>query len=129
MGGALTRLPPPLEASVRPQTSHCGSGRTELTKCRVCPSLQCLYCEKTFRDKTALRDHMRKRRHRRVNPKNRAYDRFYVINYLVSLSPHNMKHGASHGPKPVGAVRSGSPWGAQRPKAWGALPPRPALKC
>ncbi|XP_024418798.2 zinc finger protein 277 isoform X1 [Desmodus rotundus] len=45
-------------------------------------NLQCLYCEKTFRDKTALRDHMRKRRHRRVNPKNRAYDRFYVINYL-----------------------------------------------
>lgn len=46
-------------------------------------SLQCLYCEKTFRDKTTLRDHMRKKSHRRINASNREYDRFYVINYLV----------------------------------------------
>lgn len=45
--------------------------------------LQCLYCEKTFRDKTTLRDHMRKKSHRRINANNREYDRFYVINYLV----------------------------------------------
>ncbi|XP_072175623.1 zinc finger protein 277-like [Diadema setosum] len=45
-------------------------------------SLQCLYCEKTFRDKTVLKDHMRKKQHRRLNPNNKAYDRFYVINYL-----------------------------------------------
>ncbi|XP_029397046.1 zinc finger protein 277 isoform X2 [Mus pahari] len=45
-------------------------------------SLQCLYCEKTFRDKNTLKDHMRKKQHRRINPKNREYDRFYVINYL-----------------------------------------------
>ncbi|XP_056907001.1 zinc finger protein 277 isoform X1 [Takifugu flavidus] len=44
--------------------------------------LQCLYCEKTFRDKTTLRDHMRKKSHRRINANNREYDRFYVINYL-----------------------------------------------
>ncbi|KAK2488719.1 hypothetical protein MC885_001349, partial [Smutsia gigantea] len=42
----------------------------------------CLYCEKTFRDKNTLKDHMRKKQHRRINPKNREYDRFYVINYL-----------------------------------------------
>lgn len=47
-------------------------------------SLQCLYCEKTFRDKTTLRDHMRKKSHRRINASNREYDRFYVINYLVN---------------------------------------------
>lgn len=46
-------------------------------------SLQCLYCEKTFRDKTTLKDHMRKKAHRRINSNNREYDRFYVINYLV----------------------------------------------
>uniref|UniRef100_A0A667GE20 Zinc finger protein 277 n=1 Tax=Lynx canadensis TaxID=61383 RepID=A0A667GE20_LYNCA len=54
-------------------------------------NLQCLYCEKTFRDKNTLKDHMRKKQHRRINPKNREYDRFYVINYLVSLSLHNLK--------------------------------------
>ncbi|XP_011369791.1 zinc finger protein 277 [Pteropus vampyrus] len=45
-------------------------------------NLQCLYCEKIFRDKSTLRDHMRKKQHRKINPKNREYDRFYVINYL-----------------------------------------------
>uniref|UniRef100_A0A8B9W609 Zinc finger protein 277 n=1 Tax=Bos mutus grunniens TaxID=30521 RepID=A0A8B9W609_BOSMU len=54
-------------------------------------NLQCLYCEKTFRDKNTLKDHMRKKQHRRINPKNREYDRFYVINYLVRLSFHNLK--------------------------------------
>ncbi|XP_058511004.1 zinc finger protein 277 isoform X3 [Ochotona princeps] len=49
---------------------------------RKLDNLQCLYCEKTFRDKNTLKDHMRKKQHRRINPKNREYDRFYVINYL-----------------------------------------------
>uniref|UniRef100_A0A4W3IXD9 Zinc finger protein 277 n=1 Tax=Callorhinchus milii TaxID=7868 RepID=A0A4W3IXD9_CALMI len=45
-------------------------------------NLQCLYCEKTFRDKNTLKDHMRKKQHRRINSKNSEYDRFYIINYL-----------------------------------------------
>ncbi|KAM8972055.1 zinc finger protein 277 [Pelodytes ibericus] len=45
-------------------------------------SLQCLYCEKTFRDKNTLKDHMRKKQHRKINAKNHEYDRFYIINYL-----------------------------------------------
>ncbi|XP_005999634.1 zinc finger protein 277 isoform X1 [Latimeria chalumnae] len=45
-------------------------------------NLQCLYCEKTFRDKNALKDHMRKKQHRRINAKNQEYDQFYTINYL-----------------------------------------------
>ncbi|XP_073429402.1 zinc finger protein 277 isoform X2 [Dendrobates tinctorius] len=45
-------------------------------------SLQCLYCEKTFRDKNTLKDHMRKKQHRKVNPGNQEYDRYYIINYL-----------------------------------------------
>ncbi|KAK0140423.1 Zinc finger protein 277 [Merluccius polli] len=49
---------------------------------RKLDSLQCLYCEKPFRDKTTLKDHMRKKSHRRINAKNHEYDRFYVINYL-----------------------------------------------
>lgn len=43
---------------------------------------QCLYCEKIFQDHNVLMEHMRKRQHREVNPKNSYYDRFYVINYL-----------------------------------------------
>ncbi|XP_066095637.1 zinc finger protein 277 isoform X2 [Saccopteryx bilineata] len=49
---------------------------------RKLDNLQCLYCEKTFRDKNTLKDHMRKKQHRRINPKNSEYDQFYVINYL-----------------------------------------------
>ncbi|KAK3102972.1 hypothetical protein FSP39_015396 [Pinctada imbricata] len=45
-------------------------------------NLQCLYCEKTFKDRTVLKEHMRKKQHKRINPKNRSYDKYYVINYL-----------------------------------------------
>ncbi|OCT88992.1 hypothetical protein XELAEV_18017621mg [Xenopus laevis] len=45
-------------------------------------SLQCLYCEKSFRDTNTLKDHMRKKQHRRIKSKNNEYDRFYIINYL-----------------------------------------------
>uniref|UniRef100_A0A914CNH5 C2H2-type domain-containing protein n=1 Tax=Acrobeloides nanus TaxID=290746 RepID=A0A914CNH5_9BILA len=43
---------------------------------------ECIYCEKTFTDRNILMDHMRKRNHREVNPKNNYYDKFYIINYL-----------------------------------------------
>lgn len=43
---------------------------------------ECIYCEKTFADRNILMDHMRKRNHREVNPKNHYYDKFYIINYL-----------------------------------------------
>ncbi|XP_053572696.1 zinc finger protein 277 [Bombina bombina] len=49
---------------------------------RKMDSLQCVYCEKTFRDKNTLKDHMRKKQHRRINSNNHEYDRFYIINYL-----------------------------------------------
>ncbi|XP_011406583.1 PREDICTED: zinc finger protein 277-like [Amphimedon queenslandica] len=45
-------------------------------------NLQCLYCERMFRDYGTLRDHMRKKYHKKINPKNKAYDKFYMINYL-----------------------------------------------
>ncbi|XP_062617716.1 zinc finger protein 277-like [Saccostrea cucullata] len=45
-------------------------------------NLQCLYCERTFKDKIVLKEHMRKKQHKKVNPKNRKYDKFYIINYL-----------------------------------------------
>lgn len=45
-------------------------------------NLQCLFCEKLFKDRTALKDHMRKKQHKKINPKNKEYDKFYIINYL-----------------------------------------------
>ena len=45
----------------------------------------CLFCEKSFKDKASLREHMRKKQHRKINPKNKEYDRFYIINYMVTL--------------------------------------------
>ena len=35
-----------------------------------------------LRDKTTLKDHMRKKMHRRIRGSNREYDKFYLINYL-----------------------------------------------
>lgn len=44
--------------------------------------LQCLYCERIFKDRTVLKEHMRKKQHKRINPENEKYDRYYIINYL-----------------------------------------------
>ena len=46
--------------------------------------LQCLYCEKNFKSWNVLKEHMRKKAHKLLNPNNREYDRFYLINYLCS---------------------------------------------
>lgn len=43
---------------------------------------QCLFCEKEFKDWAVLKEHMRKKQHKRINPKNMSYDKFYIINYL-----------------------------------------------
>ncbi|XP_012218804.1 zinc finger protein 277 isoform X2 [Linepithema humile] len=45
-------------------------------------SLICIYCEKTFKDRSVLKEHMRKKFHKCVNPNNKMYDKFYIINYL-----------------------------------------------
>ncbi|VDN01388.1 unnamed protein product [Thelazia callipaeda] len=45
-------------------------------------SNECIYCEKRFPDRNTLMDHIRKRNHKEVNPKNSYYDKFYIINYL-----------------------------------------------
>ncbi|EEB10039.1 zinc finger protein, putative [Pediculus humanus corporis] len=44
--------------------------------------LECIYCEHIFRDRSILKEHMRKKFHKRINRKNKEYDRFYVINYV-----------------------------------------------
>ncbi|XP_049845994.1 zinc finger protein 277 isoform X1 [Schistocerca gregaria] len=44
--------------------------------------LQCLYCEKYFKKRESLKEHMRKKQHKSINPDNKCYDKFYVVNYL-----------------------------------------------
>lgn len=43
--------------------------------------LICIFCEKTFKDRPTLKEHMRKKGHKRINPDNKSYDRFFLINY------------------------------------------------
>lgn len=45
-------------------------------------NLICIYCEKLFKDRTTLKEHMRKKLHKRINPANKEYDKFYINNYL-----------------------------------------------
>ena len=44
--------------------------------------LVCLYCEGVFKSREVLKEHMRKKMHKKLNPKNKAWDRFYLVNYL-----------------------------------------------
>ncbi|XP_065077896.1 zinc finger protein 277 [Ochlerotatus camptorhynchus] len=41
----------------------------------------CLFCEKVFKDRPTLKEHMRKKGHKRINPDNKFYDRFFLVNY------------------------------------------------
>jgi len=43
--------------------------------------LICLYCEKVFKDRMTLKEHMRKKGHKRINPENKFYDKFFLVNY------------------------------------------------
>lgn len=43
---------------------------------------QCIYCEKFFTDRLVLREHMRKKMHKRINPGNHLFDQYYSVNYL-----------------------------------------------
>ena len=45
-------------------------------------NLVCIFCEKVFKSREVLKEHMRKKNHKKINPRNAAYDKFYLINYL-----------------------------------------------
>eukprot|EP00096_Caligus_rogercresseyi_P008554 TRINITY_DN2755_c0_g1_i1.p1 TRINITY_DN2755_c0_g1~~TRINITY_DN2755_c0_g1_i1.p1 ORF type:complete len:491 (-),score=171.02 TRINITY_DN2755_c0_g1_i1:16-1488(-) len=44
--------------------------------------MTCIYCEKVFKSREVLKEHMRKKSHKKINPKNAAYDKYYLVNYL-----------------------------------------------
>ena len=66
----LLVLPPPLHT-------------TRLTESSLCFSVKCIYCGKTFKNHAVLKKHMRKKKHFKVNSKDTAYDKYYMIDYLV----------------------------------------------
>ncbi|CAG9770080.1 unnamed protein product [Ceutorhynchus assimilis] len=45
-------------------------------------NLTCIFCKGIFPERTVLKEHMRKKIHKRINPADSAYDRFYIVNYL-----------------------------------------------
>ncbi|XP_049876377.1 zinc finger protein 277 [Pectinophora gossypiella] len=44
--------------------------------------LQCIFCEGYFKDRNILKEHMRKKGHKRINPDNKEYDKFFLVNYI-----------------------------------------------
>lgn len=44
--------------------------------------LKCLWCEGSFKTWDVLKEHMRKKNHRQLNPDNKKYDKYYLVNYL-----------------------------------------------
>lgn len=54
-------------------------------------TLICLFCEKLFKDRITLKEHMRKKGHKRINPDNKAYDKYFLINYKTFKSSKSSK--------------------------------------
>lgn len=51
--------------------------------------LQCIFCEGRFKDRTVLKEHMRKKGHKRINPDHKGYDKFFLVNYTGDKKPPN----------------------------------------
>lgn len=79
---------------------------------------QCLYCEKFFTDRLVLREHMRKKMHKRINPSNNLFDQYYAVNYLEMGK--NWQEVADEKEEPdLGACTSGSEAGDGDVADWG----------
>lgn len=66
-------------------------------------ALVCIFCEKVFRDRPTLKEHMRKKGHKRINPNNTGYDRFFLVNYQSGkFSAQQIRRG-KHGGKEAAA--------------------------
>ncbi|XP_002062718.2 zinc finger protein 277 [Drosophila willistoni] len=55
--------------------------------------LICLFCEKTFKDRPTLKEHMRKKGHKRINPNRKEYDKYFLINYNRGSQPQQSRQG------------------------------------
>lgn len=62
-------------------------------------NLICLYCEKVFKDRATLKEHMRKKGHKRINPENKVYDRFFMCNYKMKGTQKKLQERKFYNPK------------------------------
>lgn len=62
-------------------------------------NLVCIYCEKIFKDRPTLKEHMRKKGHKRVNPELKCYDRFFMCNYKMKESENKVQPRKFFNPK------------------------------
>ncbi|KAJ3651862.1 hypothetical protein Zmor_017869 [Zophobas morio] len=46
--------------------------------------LICMFCNRLFPERMVLKEHMRKKLHKRINRRNSDYDKFFIVNYLES---------------------------------------------
>ncbi|KAL4701973.1 hypothetical protein ACJJTC_017819 [Scirpophaga incertulas] len=53
--------------------------------------LQCIFCEGIFKERAILKEHMRKKGHKRINPDNKEYDKFFLVNYTGETPKSNPK--------------------------------------
>lgn len=51
----------------------------------------CLYCEKEFKGRDTLKEHMRKKKHYRITSSNAKYHQFYLENYLDNDETQDMR--------------------------------------
>jgi uncharacterized C2H2 Zn-finger protein len=63
--------------------------------------LQCLYCERIFRDHASFRAHLRKKRHYKINPRDKRFDKFYIINYVRIVQDAILSLHATRPPSPA----------------------------
>lgn len=61
--------------------------------------LVCIYCEKVFKDRATLKEHMRKKGHKRINPENKTYDRFFMCNYKMKEAQTKLQERKFYNPK------------------------------
>lgn len=75
-------------------------------------NLICLYCEKVFKDRSTLKEHMRKKGHKRINPDNKKYDKYYLVNYKLDQIEENVvnKKPPNFLPKPRESPEHNSDW-------------------
>lgn len=62
-------------------------------------NLYCIYCEKLFKDRATLKEHMRKKGHKRINPENKIYDRFFMCNYKMREASTRVPEKKFYNPK------------------------------
>ncbi len=53
--------------------------------------LVCIFCEKVFKSRDVLKEHMRKKNHKKINPRNASYDKYYLVSAPISFD-HVIQH-------------------------------------